>query len=75
MLQTVLVDAKKVVIVTEDHGGHLVGECIACGTRGWLSPRYGYPHRVKDTVMGNGVIHKKDCPMNEILNDDGTFKK
>jgi hypothetical protein len=75
MSQTVAVDPKKVVIVTEDHGGYLAGKCIACDAGGWLEPRYGYPHRVKGNVMGNRLIHEEDCPMNEVLNDDGSFKK
>ncbi len=75
MPKTVAIDPKKVVIVTEDHGGYLAGECIACNALGWLEPRYGYPYRVKGTVIGSGVVHKKGCPMNKVLNDDGTFKK
>jgi hypothetical protein len=72
--QTVAVDVRRVVFATEDHGGYLAGTCIACGARGWLEPSYGYPHRVKGAVMGNRVIHKEDCPMNDILNDDGSLK-
>lgn len=75
MSQTVAVDAKKVVVVTKDHGGYLAGTCIVCGESGWLEPRYGYPHRVRGTVMGNLLIHKEVCPMNGILNDDGSFKE
>ncbi len=74
MSQTIPVDAKSVVIITEDNGGFLAGECVACKAGGWLDPRYGYPHRVKGSVIGNRVIHKENCPMNEVFNDDGTFK-
>lgn len=73
---TIAVDAMKVVVVTENAGGYLAGVCIACDASGYLmDARNGYPHRVKKSVLGNSLIHKPDCPMNDVLNDNGSFKK
>ncbi len=69
------VDVNKIVTVTENHGGHLSGKCIACGVNGWLDSQYGYPHHMRVLVMGSKLIHGKDCPMNDVINDDGSLKK
>lgn len=72
--RTVAVDPKKLVIITENYGGYLGGECVVCGASGWLSPRYGYPHNSKKGLaMGNRIIHKEDCPMSKVLNENGDF--
>lgn len=76
MSQTVAVDPRKVVVVTDDYSGYLGGKCIACNASGWLVPsRYGYPRRMKDSIMSNRLIHTNECPMSEVLNDDGSIKK
>jgi len=67
-------DIEKIVVVTEDHGGFLEGECIACDETGWIDGKYGYRYGVKG-VPGNHLIHKKNCVMNKFLNIDGTLKK
>ena len=64
-----------VVAITENHGGYMGGRCLSCNEEGWLEPRYGYPHRVKAKVMGTLLIHTARCPMNTVLNDDGSVKK
>ena len=74
MSRTISVVSKKVVMVTKDHGGYESGRCIACGTGGWLKSPYGYPHHARSTLVGNELIHKEDCPMNEVLNSDGSMK-
>lgn len=68
-------DAKEVIIVTVDHGGHKEGYCFACNARGWVD-KYGYPSRVRAHARekGSRIIHEADCPMNELLNDDGSLK-
>ncbi len=65
----------EVVVVTEDYSGYLGGRCIVCCEEGWLDPRHGYPHRVKEKVSGNRLIHTAKCPMNDILKKDGSLRK
>lgn len=67
---TLEVDAEDVVLITENHGGYYVGYCFACKATGWLHTKYGYPVRAKKAP---GLQHKASCPMNDILNDDGTL--
>jgi hypothetical protein len=74
MSHTVPVNASKVVVVTENHGGYKGGRCVACDAIGWLDNEHGYPSHVKG-VLGNKLKHKKSCPMNSVLNDNGTLKK
>jgi|GEM_PF-2703842 hypothetical protein len=72
---TLTLDIDKVVRVTKDRGGYKEGECVACGAHGWMHTRYGYPHGSRaGKEKGNGINHKKDCPMNAYLNNDGSLK-
>ena len=60
----------RIVYVTENDGGYLSGRCMMCHQGGWLEPRYGYPHGAKG--MGNKLFHTETCPMNNVLNIDGS---
>ena len=60
------VDADKLVILTEDHGGYLAGECIVCKAGGWYDGSLGYRFDDKD-VLRNHLIHKKSCPVNKAI--------
>ena len=63
---TVTTTLKKLVPITEDHGGYEAGECILCDASGWLvEHRFGHPYETKD--VGADLIHKKNCPINKIL--------
>lgn len=64
-------DAKEVIIVDEDHGGYLSGHCFACGASGWIDGS-GYPSHV--SAPGYHLQHNVECPMNVLLNDDGSSK-
>ena len=66
-------NAKDVIIVTEDHGGHLSGYCFACGSSGWVNG-HGYPNRVKN-VLGSHLKHRAECPMNAVLKNNGSLKR
>lgn len=46
-MSKVLIDACKCIVITENHGGYLGGECIWCGAVGWVD-------RLK---------HEPDCPV------------
>lgn len=61
-----------VIVIDEDHGGYKNGHCIACGASGWIT-NLGYPHRVRN-APGAHLHHKKSCPMNNVLNDEGELK-
>lgn len=50
----VQIEASKLIIVTEDHGGYKAGRCVACGACGWLSR----------------LEHKSDCPVPAALEAD-----
>ena len=58
----VKIDLKKLVRITEDHGGYEVGECLLCDASGWLEGRFGHPYGTKDT--GADLKHEKNCPIN-----------
>jgi hypothetical protein len=73
VMPKVLIEANKVVQVTENHGGYLGGSCLACGQMGWLDAN-GYPWRVRKKVMSNRLIHTKNCVMNKVLTDEGKIK-
>jgi len=62
-----------VVVVTEDFGIAEAGECLACGAKGWLETRYGFPSHVKN--VETKLKHEAGCPVNALLNDDGSLKK
>jgi len=69
---TIEVEVKDLIVVTENHGGYLVGMCFACKASGWLY-NHGYPARAQN-VPGAHLQHRASCPMNDMLNDDGSFK-
>lgn len=69
---TIKMKVEDVIVVDGDHGGFAAGHCSACGASGWIH-RYGYPHRAKKVVR-NHLQHKAKCPMNKVLNDDGSLK-
>ena len=63
---TVTIALKKLVLITEDHGGYEAGECLLCDASGWLvENRFGHSYGTKDT--GADLVHKKNCPMNKEL--------
>jgi hypothetical protein len=66
------IPADKVVIVTENHGGYLGGKCLACGASGWLDNKYGWPFGTHDKP---GFKHHRTCPMNDVLDSKGEFRK
>lgn len=45
--RSVLIDARKLIIVTENHGGYKGGTCVHCDASGWID-------RIK---------HKPECPV------------
>ena len=59
------IDIRKIVRVTEDHGGYEAGECILCDASGWLEGRLGLPYGSENT--GADLVHKKNCPINNEL--------
>jgi hypothetical protein len=63
-MKKVEVDIIEVVRITENHGGYLGGNCIACGSIGWLDERLGYRYKSKN-ISSNSLIHKRNCPMNK----------
>lgn len=64
---TFKIDVRKVV--SDGYPG--MGECYACKAFGKFA-KHGYPHRVK---VSNGELrHTARCPMNKLLNVDGSFK-
>jgi hypothetical protein len=54
----VSVRASSLIVVTENHGGHMAGRCVACGQSGWLH-----------TSGPNGIDHKQDCPITLALKE------
>jgi hypothetical protein len=68
---TIQKEAKEVIVVDEDHGGHLQGHCFACGASGWLKG-LGYPNHAD--APGAHLHHTAECPMNAVLNDDGSLR-
>ena len=66
-------DAKDVVVITGDHGGYTEGYCFACNASGWIKGQGGYPNCVKNTP-GSHLKHEVECPMNVVLNNDGSLK-
>lgn len=72
-LVTIRKKPSDVVVIDQDYGGHLCGHCFACGASGWLDG-LGYPSRVKKPP-GAHLQHKKWCPMNRRLRNDGSLRK
>lgn len=66
------IPASKVVLVTQNHGGYKVGVCQACDAQGWVEG-HGYPHQAV-TALSSTLQHQQTCPMNEVLNEDGSLK-
>lgn len=57
---------RKLVPITEDHGGYATGECLLCDASGWLvDNRFGHHYSTKD--IGADLQHKKGCPINKEL--------
>lgn len=70
------IDAKNVVIVTGDRGGYKEGMCVACRATGWLTTEFGRPNRAqKEEKSLSKLTHSSFCPMNAVLNDDGSLKE
>ena len=62
----VKLNMRKLVRITEDHGGYEAGECLLCDASGWLvDPEFGHPYGAKD--VGADLQHKKGCPINKEL--------
>lgn len=75
----VLVDSSKIIRITSNDGGYMGGECLACGKSGYLREGYSYPfgstgYRGKG-LLGNELVHAKNCPLNKHLNKDGTRRE
>lgn len=64
---TVRLPLNKLVVVTENHGGYMGGECISCGASGWLNGKYGLKAGTKDAKewKGTHLVHKPSCPVNK----------
>lgn len=60
------IELEKLIVITENHGGYLVGQCIVCGESGWLGGKLGYRAGAKQ-VPGNHLKHKHSCPVNEVI--------
>ncbi len=63
------IDARKVVLA----GHPAIGTCCACKASGPLI-RHGIPNKVPFSFYGNVLQHKAGCPMNKILDCNGSFK-
>ncbi len=61
-----------VIIVTSNDGGYLHGWCSACGARGWVDNKYGYPHGCPES---NKLVHKKGCDLGNKLSIKVELKK
>lgn len=66
------IDATKAIQITDDHGGYHGAKCIACGAVGWLDTGLGYPY---GSSQPSRLVHKRDCPMNAVINSDGSVKE
>lgn len=44
----VLIEAEKLILVEEDHGGYKAGRCLLCNSYGWLNggAKYRMRHEV-----------------------------
>jgi len=49
------IEAKKLILVTENHGGYLAGKCLYCDSHGWIE---------KDDLQYG---HRPGCPVPEAL--------
>ena len=60
-------DLDVIVRITDNHGGYLAGECIACGASGWIvERRHGFSHGSEDKWPAE-LHHKARCPVNKHL--------
>ena len=68
-------EPRDVVVITGNDGGFLSGKCFACGQSGWLEG-YGYPSHINTDEINKGwhLKHKKSCPMNAVVDDNGDLK-
>jgi len=62
---TVEINILRIVSITENHGGYLVGKCLLCNASGWLDERLGSPYGTKNADAD--LVHKKSCPINKEL--------
>jgi hypothetical protein len=69
-LQSATTDIRRKVKVTQQHGGHRVGKCDACGAQGWIIGSCGLPNRVAEEPPAL-LRHKRDCPLNPRLTNHG----
>ncbi|MCK9344949.1 MAG: hypothetical protein M0P64_02375 [Candidatus Pacebacteria bacterium] len=70
------IEARNAVIVTGEHGGYKEGRCVACGSTGWLTTELGLPSSTdKKNLSLSNLTHSSFCPINKLLNEDGSLKK
>lgn len=71
-MPTVAVPASKVVVKSFlKRLGHF-GRCSACGAKGWLVAKHGYPAQASSGAV-NELNHIDECPMNHVLDDQGNI--
>lgn len=74
----VLININKVIQVTSNDGGYLGGRCLVCDSAGYLREGYSYPFNSigyrGHGLLGNELVHKKNCTMNRYLHSDGRRK-
>jgi len=70
---SITIEATEAVVLRDSHTGNTAGYCVACGASGWVRG-YGYPYRARK-VPTSQLKHKKSCPMNAVLKNDGTMRK
>lgn len=66
------VPANKVIKIIRVEGGNKLAICLSCKAKGWLIWSYGYPAH-STTGISSELTHKDDCPMNEVLDDEGNI--
>jgi hypothetical protein len=69
------VDPRKLVYVSENHGGYLGLTCRACNASGWKNdgePGIGLPHGSKHPTVAV-LIHEPECPVGAVLDAEGKF--
>lgn len=72
----IMIDAKNAVVVTVGRSGHKEGKCVACGSTGLLTAPFGLPNNEdKKEISISLLTHSSFCPMNAVLNDDGSLKE
>ncbi len=74
---TVEKEAKDVIVPFFDYskyGAGVMSLCFVCDAAGWVKEDSGYPAGAKNVPEGS-LQHKTNCPMNAVLNKDGTIKE